>query len=475
MSDNNDNNAHNPELNNYNQEINKENEIKKEENKKPILSLSSILHNFDLSNKDSNDPYSKEKREELAKKRLEEEKEKNAIRDKLKCFICFGKLVNATMCPHCKKLACEQCIKTVLEKCSVCSNCKNILLIDELIKIPMLNDFTSFFINNIEQKDENDKDDANKIAELKKKKCEEHPNKNIEYFCMNCNQYLCSLSLLFFNKLSVDKHKNHIIFSLDDIEKFSLYKIINEYMGLKENKKNLDNKINVYQKNINGIKYKKDIIKKSFGTLKSELKAKYENKINKIKLLLNKINTQKKNVTNMLEKPPNLIFDLNNEEKSKQFLEELKNLNNLDVSENNIETIANFKKMIKFEQFESEYLEIELPNNGKYIDEYKVIDKELYFIPGTKCKLNCQMFMNKIFFNLSLEINNQLFDEYSMKYICFLSIETGNERHGILPECAKANNELIFSSIFHFTVIKNMINKNGECYCKFYISKFYYK
>jgi len=143
--------------------------------------------------------------------------------------------------------------------------------------------------------------------------------------------------------------------------------------------------------------------------------------------------------------------------KSTYSLEELKSLNNLDVSENQIEKIANVKKMIKFEQFESEYIEIELPNNGKYIDEYKVIDKELDFIPGTKCKLNCQMFMNKIFFNLSLEINNQLFDEYSMKFICFLSIETGNERHGILPECAKTNNELIFSSLFHFTVIKNMI------------------
>ena len=76
--------------------------------------ISNLRNNFNLSNKDNNSSFANEKNKDLDEKKLEEEKERNDIRDKLKCFICFGKVVNAMMCPHCKKLACEQCIKTVM-------------------------------------------------------------------------------------------------------------------------------------------------------------------------------------------------------------------------------------------------------------------------------------------------------------------------------------------------------------------------
>ena len=467
MSDNDDINKNNQDLNN-NKEIN-------EKNIKQIVSFSNIRDNFSSLNKNNNLSLSNENKEELNKKKLEEEKEKDAIRDKLKCFICFGKVVNAMMCPYCKKLACEQCIKTVLEKSSICSNCKNIVLLNELVKIPLLNDFTSFFINNIEQKDEIDEDDMNIMTELKKQKCEEHPNKNIEYFCMNCNQYLCSLSLLFFNKESVNKHKNHIILSFDEIEKFNLYKIIKEYKNLKENKEKMENKKNIYKKGIAEVNYKKNSIKNIMGLLKTDLKTKYDSKINKIKSILNTLNFKKTNIENMLQNPPNLMSELNNEEKSKKFLEELKSLNNIGFSENDIESEVYFKKMIKYEQFESEHIEIKLPNNGEYIEEFKIIDKELNFIPNTKCKLNCQLLMNNIFFSLVLEINKQFVEEHSLKFICSLIIETDNIRKSILPEGARTNNELIFSSQFDFNVVKNMMNKDGQCYCKFNIVKFYYK
>ena len=201
--------------------------------------------NLNNNNNKKNSNYIKENpsKEEILKKKDEEKKEINDIRDKLKCFICYGKLVNAVMCPNCKKLACEQCFKKVLHKKNVCSNCKFIIPVNELIKLPMINDFTNFFINNIEQdydneKDEEDKD--NQLLLLRKQKCQEHPNKNIEYICMNCNEYLCSESLLVFNKESLNKHKNHIILSFDDIEKFKLYKIIQEYRKLPENKKKLN-------------------------------------------------------------------------------------------------------------------------------------------------------------------------------------------------------------------------------------------
>ena len=92
--------------------------------------------NLNLNNNNKkNSNYIKENpsKEEILKKKDEEKKEINDIRDKLKCFICYGKLVNAVMCPNCKKLACEQCFKKVLRKKNVCSNCKFIIPVNELI------------------------------------------------------------------------------------------------------------------------------------------------------------------------------------------------------------------------------------------------------------------------------------------------------------------------------------------------------
>lgn len=437
--------------------------------------ISNLRNNFNLANKDNNSSPINKQNEELDEKKLEEEKKRNDIRDKLKCFICFGKVVNAMMCPHCKKIACEQCFKTVLEKTSICSNCKNILLIDELVKIPMLNDFTFFFINNLEQKDEQDENDVNIMAHLRKEKCKEHPNKNIEYYCINCNQYLCSESLLFFNKKSVDQHKNHIILSFDDIEKFNLYKIIKEYSNLKENKNKIKIKLNALNKSLNDIKNQKNKTKDNYGILKSDLKEKYENKIYRIKNIINKLNNKKTNIQNLLNKPQNLMVDLNNEEKSKQFLEELKNLNDIVISKDDIENEANFKKAFKYEQFESEKIEIKLPYNGKYVDEFKIIDTELNFMPDTKCKLNCQLLMNSLFFSLTLEINKEFIDEHDLKIKSIFYIETKDMKHGISPECAKTNNDYIFSAECDFNIIKNMIEKEGGCFFKFNIIKFYYK
>ena len=437
--------------------------------------ISNLRNNFNLSNKDNNSSFANEKNKDLDEKKLEEEKERNDIRDKLKCFICFGKVVNAMMCPHCKKLACEQCIKTVLEKTSTCSYCKNLLLIDELVKIPMLNDFTFFFINNMEQKNEKDENDVNIMAQLRKEKCKEHPNKNIEYYCMNCNLYLCSESLLFFNKKSVDQHKNHIILSFDDIEKFNLYKIIKEYSNLRENKTKINNKLNVLNKSLNDMKNLKNSTKHTYGILKTDLKGKYENKIYRIKNILNTLNLKKTSIQNILNKSSNLMLDLNDEEKSKQFLEELKNLNNIDISKEDIENEANFKKAFKYEQFESDKIEIKLPYDGKYIDEYKIIDTELNFISDIKYKLNCQLLMNSLFFSLTLEINKQFIDERHLKIKSTFYIETKNMKHGISPESAKTNNEYIFSAECDYNIIKNMIEKEGECCYKFNIIIFYYK
>ena len=436
--------------------------------------------NLNKNNNKKNSNYIKENpsKEEILKKKDEEKKEINDIRDKLKCFICYGKLVNAVMCPNCKKLACEQCFKKVLHKKNVCSNCKFIIPVNELIKLPMLNDFTNFFINNIEQdydneKDEEDKD--NQLSLLRKQNCQEHPNKNIEYICMNCNEYLCSESLLVFNKESLNKHKNHIILSFDDIEKFKLYKIIQEYRKLPENKKKLNIRSNILKKNIEEIYQKQDEVNFIFDKLKTDFSLKYENKINKLKSIIDTFKYKKKEISKMVRNRQNLVNELNNEENCEKILGEIKQLNKITPTEQELENDFNFKKEIKCEQFESPPFEITLANNGKYIDEYTIINTELNFIPNIKDKLICKLLLNNYIFTLSLKIDKKHLNEHSEKYIAYLLIESNNYKKSKFIDGILMNDELIFSEEYEFEKINKIINENNKCFGKYLIIKFYYK
>ena len=69
--------------------------------------------------------------EERIKK--ENEEKNNIIRNKLQCFICFGKVKNTTMCPKCKGIACEDCAKKMLSKNNKCSKCKQRVQFKDMI------------------------------------------------------------------------------------------------------------------------------------------------------------------------------------------------------------------------------------------------------------------------------------------------------------------------------------------------------
>ena len=459
--------ADNKEQNKLN---NKNNDIFNESKQKNLLER--LRYDMNLNKKKNN---SKVENEQLIKKKLEEEKEKNVIRDKLKCFICFGKVKNAMMCPHCKQLACEQCIKTVLPKSNICSNCKSIVLLNDMVKVGFLDEFTSFFINNMEQSVVSNEDKENKIIELKKEKCKEHPNKYLEYICMNCDEYLCSESLVFFNRASINKHFKHIILSFDDIDKYNLYKIIKEYRNLDKNKSRLSNKLDEYNKKIVETAHNIEANNFIFATLRNDIDSKYDKKIKQLKSLLNLLNEKKRKLINTMQNPPNLIGKLNNEKESKKILEQLKALNNLEIKEKDILKDVNDKKAIKCEQFESELIEIKLPNNGSYVEEYKIINTELKFIPDMKCTLNCQLLMNNFIFSLVMKVNKKFVIEHNTKILGYFYIESKNMQNVLSPEGGSTNDELIFSVQCEFNLIKDMIDKDGQCFCRILITKFYYK
>ncbi len=63
-----------------------------------------------------------------------------------KCFICFGRVKNAQMCPHCSKLCCNNCIKKWLtEQKSQCPHCRAPLRVSQLVNCRFVTEITSVF------------------------------------------------------------------------------------------------------------------------------------------------------------------------------------------------------------------------------------------------------------------------------------------------------------------------------------------
>ncbi len=429
---------------------------------------------------DNNSVYSKDEMEKIKQKKKEDEKEKNNIRDKLKCYICFGKVVDAMMCPSCKNFACQKCVKSMLQNSKICINCKNAVEYNQMVKLPMIDDFTNFFIKNMEQNENNINDTGvnyEKILnEIRKKNCKEHHENNVENYCFNCNEYLCDDCLLIFNKESITKHNNHIILSLDDIENFKLYKIIKEYKKLLENNSKITKKVNNYKKYLNEINSQKKKTYTLINKIEENIKSKYNKKISDINNILITLQAHQKLIQKRLGRPINANNELLDESENQKIFEGLKLLNNISINEQNIINEADFPKNIKCETYESDFFEFILPNKGKYIEEYNIIsNQELTFITNMKCKFNMQLLHNEIIFTLIIEVNKKELDEHEAKFIGYLTIESISERIDLGLQGYLSKNELILSGDFNFKRMKDIINKDKKCYYKFYINKFYYK
>lgn len=78
------------------------------------------------------------------------------IEDFTKCYICMGKIIDATMCPNCQKLSCQRCIqvnilfkkKWLMERKNQCPHCRMPLKLTQIINIRFINDLTNVKIIN---------------------------------------------------------------------------------------------------------------------------------------------------------------------------------------------------------------------------------------------------------------------------------------------------------------------------------------
>ena len=434
--------------------------------------------------------------EEAKKKKEKEEIEKNKIRNKLQCFICFGKVINAVMCVYCHQIACKECVKKMLSKNSVCINCKKNVEKDDMLELPFMDDLTSYFINKVENREidrniyeENNSKEANiKINDNKDnnnalqkndkiQKCNNHPDRNVEYYCCNCNEYLCSECLIIFNKKSIDKHSNHIILENEKINEFNLNDIIKLYQSISFNKEKIYNKSYYYKRNIREIEIRKKRAKEIMEFISDELKNKYTHKINEYNSFL-KILKQKKSDIEKRIKDFSYKFEkireMPNDDEQKKLLSDLEQLNKINFDKDTIENKQDFQKDICCESYISELIELYI-ENGEYKEEANIIDKELNFINNSLCKLTAKLLFNSIVFTLVIEVNKEFYQKYHpIYYGDFVIISKKSCEYAIFSDYY-SNGSLILSVEFPFSKMKPLLDDNNKCKIKINITKNYFK
>ena len=199
------NNINNNHINNYNNNLFPNNNISLHSSisyMNPKTSI--ILPNSQNMKINSRSRSNKKKVEFEKKKELEKIKKDNELKEQLKdhfkCYICLEKVKKPKMCPYCKRNSCEQCIYKWIENHSNCGICKHSLSKNDLIEIPFLDEMSSFFMKDIDNKEKfqkmlndeesNKKNKANgpknsgpvKIFNMMSNKKEESKNKNKNFY-----------------------------------------------------------------------------------------------------------------------------------------------------------------------------------------------------------------------------------------------------------------------------------------------------
>ncbi|KAI8995139.1 hypothetical protein BC832DRAFT_596094 [Gaertneriomyces semiglobifer] len=114
------------------------------------------------------------------------------LEDMLKCFICYERLNDPRMCPHCSKIGCEGCLQKWLEDRQSCPHCRSSLSTSALIKCRFLEELRDR-INKVESYVRTDEVDT----------CMRH-KAALYYYCIDCKEPLCADCAVL-----ESKHKRH--------------------------------------------------------------------------------------------------------------------------------------------------------------------------------------------------------------------------------------------------------------------------
>jgi tripartite motif-containing protein 37 len=221
------------------------------------------------------------------------------ITELLKCLICFKKVKEAVLCPHCSKFACELCLKKwVVERRAECPACRRPLALSQIIKCRFLSDISSA-LNSlcISQIKSYSIYETNETID----KCSEHSLK-MTYYCTTCTKAVCS-DCVMFTKL----HEGHKFERIKDMFEKTIEAINREMQKLKR-------KITEYESYQSSLYRHSDTLKKGKEDRVKDLLLLYRSlntKLdNELTMRMQRLEEERRRVEEELEYYENIYGDL---------------------------------------------------------------------------------------------------------------------------------------------------------------------
>ena len=395
---------------------------------------------------------------EEMKKEIELE---NQIRDHLKCYICLTKVSKPKMCKFCKKICCEKCINKWLENHSFCGMCKHEITGQDMITLPFLDDMSTYFINNIDshpkqpsniinnnafnrnkimniENNQNFQSNINNINNINKDENEENKNicsihKNIyEFYCVHCDKYFCSNCLVFFGE-EHKKHQNHIVLPISKMNDLGIKEALNEYRKLSCTKDKIKDFIGLCEFKLKENEIKKNQTKYFFNFLSDKYLNKIEENSKEIKKILDDLQNKNSQIEDKISTIPygfNKIINNNDYAQGNIVFQDLKKYNKLDENIGNvIKERSKENPKFFYEEFETDFLEFDLPFSGQYNEGLEVANINLDFIPGFPSNFLLQYLGGQIVFSFSVDIDLPLNDPKYPKFYTYITLR--NKKYGL--------------------------------------------
>lgn len=420
-------------------------------------------YNFNQMNNNQNMNYMNNNnnpqnyQQSLEEKKKNEELE-NQIRDHFKCYICLSKVHKPKVCRYCKKICCEKCINKWLENHNFCGICKREISISDMIDIKMLEEMSTFFINNLDKHPNNsqkpinnnnnnnfsgnenynnnnsiniNQDNNQSVEENNNNICRKHNNK-IDYYCVQCNKFYCSNCLVFFGE-EVKKHSHHLILQVSQMNESTTKDALREFRKLPETKNALDNLIGQCNFKLTENEIKKKQIENFFNLIKRSYEKKIDETSTELYKILNNLKNQKDSVENSITSIPNgfnNIVNSNDYVQGSVVSKELKKINKIDETlEDNIIEKSKINPKLFIENYETDYLEIKIPFGGQYNEGMELFNQQINIIPDFPSRLLLKYLQNKIFISFSIDINLPLNAEDYPIFYTYITIK--NNKYGI--------------------------------------------
>ena len=283
------------------------------------------------------------------------------------------------------------------------------------------------------------------------KTCPIHNNLMV-YHCVNCNKEFCSSCLLFFGQ-EAQKHKGHLILEISQMNNQNIKLLLDEYNKLPFTKNSLDHLIGLSNFKIRENEIKKFEVNHFMNAIQEAYLKKIDEDSVELKSILEDLKKQKDIIDNSISSIPNGFNNIVNSNDYVQggvLSQELKKINKFDPAlKYKIQDKSKNNPLLFIDNYESDFLEFQLPFNGNYAEGKEIVNKNLNFIPGFPCRIIMKFLQKKVYISLLIDINVPLNQMEKPKFFTYISFK--NKKYG-----------LEFSNLSEQNYPPNMMNINRQ-------------